>query len=469
VTIDPGAPGPLLAPLMNGNNVKAWGTGTGELVWDTNRQAFREEALARLAPLGARVLRFPGGSKAEEYDWKAAVGPKRGGAGSRWSFGTDEFLELCRRLGAVPLITVNGGAGAQAAAEWVEYVNGAAGTPMGKLRAENGHPEPYGVRYWEIGNENYVSMKARDYAALVLVFAKAMKAADPSILVGGVGWAWPGWKSHYTKDTDPWNETVLAIAGPYLDAFIIHAYCWIDPKPAPEQRTPGLMRTVLGWPPQMARELAEVRASFAAAGRAGLPIWLTEFNGYYGEGGMCRPLGHTINGVLVASMMNEFARLGLPIVCYWDLATSGWGRFSALAHPSENQWLYRPSWQVLSLYARTLSGRLLPCAVQGPTFDHDKYSIVKAGSGTPGLDVVAAREGRTLSILLVNKLEGELEVAVDLAGPARPRHLLQSTFSGEQVWGEKCGVSETTNLNPGPLRFQLPGCSVTSLVAQLDR
>ena len=68
--------------------------------------------------------------------------------------GTDEFLTLCQLLGVDAFISVNAGFGeARSAAQEVEYVNGSADTPMGKLRAANGHPAPYNVKWWGIGNE----------------------------------------------------------------------------------------------------------------------------------------------------------------------------------------------------------------------------------------------------------------------------------------------------------------------------
>ena len=112
------------------------------------------------------LLRWPGGNFTSGYHWRDGIGP----VDSRpttlnpvWHgifepnlFGTDEFLTFCRDVGCEPMICVNAGNGTAAgAAAWVEYCNGGPETPMGKLRAANGHPEPYGVRIWEIGNEIY--------------------------------------------------------------------------------------------------------------------------------------------------------------------------------------------------------------------------------------------------------------------------------------------------------------------------
>ena len=113
------------------------------------------------------LLRWPGGNFASFYHWREGVGPahlRPTSANHAWGgleynlFGTDEFIQFCRQIKAQPQITVNTGTGfAEEAAAWVEYCNGdAASTPMGRLRALNGHPEPYNVRLWEVGNETTV-------------------------------------------------------------------------------------------------------------------------------------------------------------------------------------------------------------------------------------------------------------------------------------------------------------------------
>jgi alpha-N-arabinofuranosidase len=106
--------------------------------------------------------------------------------------GTDEFLTLCRLLGVDPYITVNAGFGdAWSARELVEYTNGAAATPMGKWRAENGHTQPYHVKFWGVGNEPWgdYQMGAMSFPQFELkhnLFAKEMRKVDPSIkLIAG--------------------------------------------------------------------------------------------------------------------------------------------------------------------------------------------------------------------------------------------------------------------------------------------
>ena len=128
-----------------------------------NIEGFRPEVIAALKQLRFGVLRFPGGNFVSAYEWRYGVGDidKRPPifdpvwhAVQPNDVGTDEFLTLCRVLGVDPYITVNAGFGdAWSARELVEYTNGAANTAMGKWRAQNGHPEPYHVKYWGVGNE----------------------------------------------------------------------------------------------------------------------------------------------------------------------------------------------------------------------------------------------------------------------------------------------------------------------------
>jgi alpha-N-arabinofuranosidase len=184
------------------------GTGTGDfhvgavsLMPANNVQGFRAEVIAALKQLHSGVYRFPGGNFVSAHEWRDAIGEtdKRPPiydpvwhAVQPNDVGTDEFLTLCRLLDVDPYITVNAGFGdAWSAKELVEYTNGAVTTPMGKWRAANGHPQPYNVKLWGIGNEPWGdyqmgSMSIEQYELKHDMFAKAMRKADPSIkLIAG--------------------------------------------------------------------------------------------------------------------------------------------------------------------------------------------------------------------------------------------------------------------------------------------
>jgi len=180
------------------------GTGTGSFHIGTvsvmpadNVQGFKPDAIAALQSLHSGVYRFPGGNFVSAHEWRYAIGDidkRRPVYDPVWravqpnDVGTDEFMTLCKLLGVEPYITVNAGTGDEwSAAEYVEYCNSDTTTPMGRQRAANGHPEPYHVKFWGIGNEmwgisyQYGAMKPNQYAYKHNQFADAMRRVDPTI------------------------------------------------------------------------------------------------------------------------------------------------------------------------------------------------------------------------------------------------------------------------------------------------
>ena len=131
-----------------------------------NVNGMRKDVVEALKELKVPVLRWPGGCFADEYHWKDGIGPKEkrkkminthwGGVVEDNSFGTHEFMELCRQIGCKTYINGNLGSGTvQEMSEWVEYMTFSGVSPMADLRAENGHKEPWTVDYFGVGNENW--------------------------------------------------------------------------------------------------------------------------------------------------------------------------------------------------------------------------------------------------------------------------------------------------------------------------
>lgn len=181
------------------------GTGSGtlhigavSLMPADNIRGFRPDTVGLLRELHAGMWRLPGGNFLSDFDWYHSIGDidrRPPDFDYAWNamqtndVGMDEFMTLCRLIDVEPYITVNAGFGdAHSAAEEVEYMNGSVETHMGALRAKNGHPEPYRVRLWNIGNEPYGSWQLghTDLKYNVLKhnqFAKAMRNVDPSITI----------------------------------------------------------------------------------------------------------------------------------------------------------------------------------------------------------------------------------------------------------------------------------------------
>jgi len=200
---------------------------------------FRPDLLKAVADLEPPIIRWPGGCFASAYRWKDGIGPQHKRVRyprNIWddvdvnSFGTDEFLRMCRRVGAEPLIVVNIGTKnwngdvrredfIREVQDWIQYCNGPADSEWGKVRAENGYPEPYGVRYWEVDNETW-HMGAEAYAEAVRAFVPKMKAVDPSIRIAACGSAGYGERGNGLA----WNRTVIARCADLIDYLSIHHY-----------------------------------------------------------------------------------------------------------------------------------------------------------------------------------------------------------------------------------------------------
>ena len=218
---------------------------------------WRPDVVEALKELKPSVLRFPGGNFASLHCWMDAIGPRNSRKpepSAIWGdlnyndVGTDEFLRLCEEIHAEPMLLINmyhprkqfyfqsfpeilqfGGLqrhglnvthvldkeeGIEVARKWVEYCNGDINTPMGMLRAANGHPEPYHVKYWEMDNETWRWFTKEEYADYVKRYAAAMRSVDPTIQIGVISY-------HTFSDV---IEDILDMCGDAVD-FIADRMC----------------------------------------------------------------------------------------------------------------------------------------------------------------------------------------------------------------------------------------------------
>jgi alpha-N-arabinofuranosidase len=163
-----------------------------------NVSGFRADMIRMLKEQGIEIARWPGGNFVSAYDWRDGIGdadkrpPRRELARHSLEsndMGIDDFMTFCRLVGAAPYIAVDSGRGDDhSAAEEVEYVNGPATSRLGQMRAANGHPAPYGVKIWGIGNEMYGPwqwgyMPNNYYAEKHTLIVRAMRKVDPTIKV----------------------------------------------------------------------------------------------------------------------------------------------------------------------------------------------------------------------------------------------------------------------------------------------
>jgi alpha-N-arabinofuranosidase len=282
-----------------------------------DNDGFRPDLFQAVEALQPPCIRWPGGYFSELYRWKDGIGPQheRGVFPvEAWndrdvnSFGTDEFMTLCRRLNADPIIVINTGHRYSASPQtefieetkhWLEYCNGPATSTWGAVRATNGYPEPYNVKYWEMGNEIFLTRSANVYVNFLKAFVPALKAIDPSITIIACG------SGSFDQN---WNRTVISQCADLIDYISPHHYEGIE-----NYRT-GVINYE-----NYTKELGGV---IAASANPDIKIYMSEWNVWSGLDWR--------NGLYAGGMLTMFERQGE----YMHIA----GPALFLRHSSANDW-----------------------------------------------------------------------------------------------------------------------------------
>ena len=202
--------------------------GTLSIMPADNIEGWRKDVVALMKELESPVYRWPGGNFVSGYNWRDGIGerdkrpPRKNPA---WKgvepndVGIHEYMELMEILGAEAFIAVNTGLGTlEEVVQEVEYVNGPSDSEWGQIRAENGHTEPFGVKWWAVGNEMFGSwqlgnMPLSDYIKKHSSIAEAMWKVDPDAQLIGVG------------AVGEWSQTMLSQAADKMNLISEHIYC----------------------------------------------------------------------------------------------------------------------------------------------------------------------------------------------------------------------------------------------------
>ncbi|MDR1282684.1 MAG: carbohydrate-binding protein CenC, partial [Opitutaceae bacterium] len=363
---------------------------TGHGFWDPRTRTFVARAIAAAEAVNIGALRYPGGSLANNHDWRKTVGPLSGRPA--FQFGVDEYIALCRRLGAEPVFTVSDYAlpademPAHAAA-LVEYLNAPAipAHPWAMKRAAWGNPEPYGVKWFELGNETsfgnhhskhdliplrrYTPEQYVDYARDC---AAAMRAIDPAIKIGVV--TVPGDARNIDLE---WNRVLFRDAVPFADFVVLHFYTPGISNNPPDTR--AALQACLAVGDQLAARLAQYRAAIRAASGRDLPLALTEYNigaiqdhpfpfrysfaaGLFSTDFICLCL-QPENGVMLAN--------------YWQLINGYWGAIRT----AEGGFTERATYPLFRLLGQHTEKLLLATDVRTPRGTFPGFSGVNATLG----------------------------------------------------------------------------------------
>ena len=342
------------------------------LMPEDNIQGWRRDVVEAMKELAPPILRW-GGSTVDPgpYRWSDALGDRdlRPSFANRvWGrrdtndVGVEEFVRLCRVVGAEPLICVSLGDGVDSARAMVEYLNGPAGSEGGRKRAANGHPEPYGVKYWQVGNE----ILAPGYVKSLVEFARAVRAADPGAII---------LSSFPTKE-------IVEVAGPEIQIVGPHYY---------QPDIDGIdaeLRKIEAW----------IRES---AGRDRLKVGITEWNIDSGDWGRGRAklnsLGCALFEAQFLNLLHRHAEF-VALACRSNMTNS----FNAGSIQTDAAGLYRtPSFLVMNLFR-----------------SHSRPLPLRLAADFPvRMDATAcASEDRTgVTVFAVNPRSEPVRLALDLA------------------------------------------------------
>ena len=368
----------------------------GDGIWDSEARSPFPDTLNALKSYRPGILRFPGGLSVHNYDWKKTIGPveDRG----EWKFGLDEFMQVCAAVEAKPIIVVSEYVGTpQDSADLVEYLNMPAEDryPWAMKRAANGHPEPYGVTYFEMGNESWVDWRKHEitqvrppaevgrYASEI---AAAMKAVDPSIHCG----------VPFEAHNQEWTTAVLSNITDDIDFVVVHMYpVKYGGGDIEGDKEQTILEAMMAAGYTASRDLQEDEELIADITGRDLPMAITEYNmgPTQQQPNLKRPYRYSLasalgTGDFLGNIMNPEYQVCAAI--YWNWLNGFFGAVDTYAgHPWKTREkrdtpLYRPNHYIFELWGRYRGATLLPIEIATETLDFPGYSRMKPALGKYG-------------------------------------------------------------------------------------
>lgn len=380
----------------------------------------RRDVLSAIRDLKVSQLRWPGGNSVSNYHWLDGIGPKdqrparfdlawRQTESNR--YGTDEFIQTCRKVDTEPYICLNMGTGRlDEAANWVEYCNKEGGTYFSDLRKKNGHSRPYNVKYWGLGNEMYGDwqighVNAKDYSKSALEISKALKLMDPTIMLVACG-----------SGDLAWDRVVLDRLCDRVDFISAHHYTVCDDL----RDYYEIMGSVSQFEAMIRTSIATCEQMSAKAGRkkpvaVAIDEWNIVPNRFEGAGDaqtLGYPYSHyTLRDALwVATGLNALLRncKGVRLANHSQLVND-----ISPIYTSPTGMLRTTIYYPLHLYANRCLGTSLDILVQSPLLATNRFGE------QPYLDVAGTlgQGKKRVTVSVVNRRkDGEVLGTVELVG-----------------------------------------------------
>lgn len=425
-----------IAPELHGHFSEHLGRCIYDGIWHSqsaNDHGFREDVVSLLDELDMPVLRWPGGCFADDYHWEDGIGPREDRPRRRnlfWSqdraevpeepnsFGTDEFLELCERIGTEPYLATNVGSGdPQEAADWVEYTSYDGDTELADRRRENGREEPYDVTYWGLGNENWGcggQMTPEQYAREYRRFATYVGSMDNLMLDHDLELIACGFENH------TWNRRFMEEIGNTnwgvefpLDHLTLHHYYGrtMSVAEADEDQYDKFLVEALEMDEHIERIAAAINA---VATTRDIGVIIDEWGAWHteavAESGLEQP-GTVIDALSAAAVLDIFNQYS-DVMTMSNIAQTVNVLQCLVETEGEEAWA-RPTYRVFDLYAPHKGNEAVQTSVDTPARDVGDEELPLVGASASVSD-----DGETYVTVTNLDTRSAHTVTIDIEGDA---------------------------------------------------
>ncbi|HTY62836.1 MAG TPA: alpha-N-arabinofuranosidase [Acidobacteriota bacterium] len=383
-----------------------------------DENGFRKDVLEEIRQMGVPVIRYPGGNFVSGYNWLDGVGPKDKRPvvlDKAWNtlepnqFGTNEFLQWCRMVGAEPLMGLNLGTGTpEMAAALVEYCNQEKGTKWSELRRLHGVEKAHNVKWWCLGNEmdgpwQIGHMPAREYGLKARDCANQMRMVDPSLQLIACGSSGPGMATYLE-----WDREVLEECYDMVDGISLHCYYRND---AQETGAAGDTSKFLSFNLQMEDQIDEIAGVceyVRARKRSRKRLWLSfdEWNVWYRQRGgdghrqfaphLLEEVYNLEDALLVGGFVNSLLRKAdrVRVACLAQLVN-----VIAPITTNQNGFFRQTIYYPYRWALQCARGDVLDLAVESPTYN------VRGASPVSYIDASATQDKQTgaLTLFILNR------------------------------------------------------------------
>lgn len=447
-----------------------------------NTNGIRNDVLAALKNLQIPVLRWPGGCFADEYHWKDGIGAAEerprminthwGGTVENNHFGTHEFLELCSMLGAEPYINGNVGSGTvYEMQQWVEYMTFDGESPMSNLRKENGRDEPWNVKYFGVGNENWGcggNMRPEYYADEYRRYATYVRNyGDNKVYKIACG---------ANAEDYNWTEVLMREAGHFMDGLSLHYYTlptgdWGDKGSATEIDECGwfeTMRRTLKME-ELLQKHSAIMDKYDPEKRVGMIVdeWGTWYNVEPGTNPGFLYQQNTMRDALVAGVNLNLFQAHCDRVHMANIAQMI-NVLQAMILTEGDKMVLTPTYHVFDMYKVHQEAEMIPVELSSPDYTLGAVSI-------PQLSVSCSRDASgKLHISLCNlhhadsaPVELDLSALTGAEAAVAGQVLSHSELNAHNTFAEPEKVRPVPytgwTWNNGMLQAELPAASVVVL------